>query len=66
MATGARIVPRFEELSADKLGTAGSVKEVGESMLVCIKFVPEIDWKGLITMEERFRLHQDVRRRLAE
>mmetsp|Transcript_4356 Transcript_4356/g.11824 ORF Transcript_4356/g.11824 Transcript_4356/m.11824 type:complete len:537 (-) Transcript_4356:144-1754(-) len=28
MATGARIVPRFEELSADKLGTAGSVKEV--------------------------------------
>lgn len=29
MATGARIVPRFQELSADKLGTAGSVKEVG-------------------------------------
>lgn len=30
MATGARIVPRFQELSADKLGTAGSVKEVRE------------------------------------
>eukprot|EP01006_Ploeotia_vitrea_P055669 TRINITY_DN68022_c5_g5_i2.p1 TRINITY_DN68022_c5_g5~~TRINITY_DN68022_c5_g5_i2.p1 ORF type:complete len:536 (-),score=69.73 TRINITY_DN68022_c5_g5_i2:830-2392(-) len=29
IATGARIVPRFEELSADKLGVAGSVKEVG-------------------------------------
>lgn len=29
MATGARIVPRFEELSADKLGFAGSVREVG-------------------------------------
>ena len=29
MATGARIVPRFEELSADKLGFAKSVREVG-------------------------------------
>lgn len=29
MATGARIVPRFEELTADKLGFAKSVKEVG-------------------------------------
>jgi T-complex protein 1 subunit epsilon len=28
MATGARIVPRFTELTADKLGFAGSVKEV--------------------------------------
>jgi T-complex protein 1 subunit epsilon len=28
MATGARIVPRFEELSPDKLGTAGSVREI--------------------------------------
>ena len=28
IATGGRIVPRFEELSADKLGRAGSVKEV--------------------------------------
>lgn len=28
MATGARIVPRFEELSADKLGRAGLVEEV--------------------------------------
>lgn len=28
MATGARIVPRFEELSADKLGWAGSVREL--------------------------------------
>jgi len=28
MATGARIVPRFEELSPDKLGTAESVKEL--------------------------------------
>ncbi|CAG9467080.1 unnamed protein product [Pedinophyceae sp. YPF-701] len=28
MATGARIVPRFEELSADKLGYAGVVEEV--------------------------------------
>ena len=26
---GARIVPRFSELSAEKLGFAGSVKEVG-------------------------------------
>jgi len=29
MATGARIVPRFSELSPEKLGQAGSVKEVG-------------------------------------
>lgn len=29
MATGARIVPRFQELSADKLGHAASVREVG-------------------------------------
>ena len=28
IATGGRIVPRFEELSEDKLGKAGSVKEV--------------------------------------
>ena len=28
MATGARIVPRFSELTAEKLGFAGSVKEV--------------------------------------
>ena len=28
IATGARIVPRFEELSQDKLGTAGSIKEI--------------------------------------
>ncbi|KAI2494446.1 hypothetical protein MHU86_20092 [Fragilaria crotonensis] len=28
MATGARIVPRFEELSEDKLGTAGTVREI--------------------------------------
>jgi T-complex protein 1 subunit epsilon len=28
MATGGRIVPRFEELSADKLGHAGLVREV--------------------------------------
>eukprot|EP01094_Clydonella_sp_ATCC50884_P003454 TRINITY_DN1265_c0_g3_i1.p2 TRINITY_DN1265_c0_g3~~TRINITY_DN1265_c0_g3_i1.p2 ORF type:complete len:534 (+),score=234.74 TRINITY_DN1265_c0_g3_i1:69-1670(+) len=29
IATGARIVPRFEELSAAKLGVAGSIREVG-------------------------------------
>jgi T-complex protein 1 subunit epsilon len=39
IATGGRIVPRFQELSADKLGTAGVVKEVTfgterETMLV--------------------------------
>ncbi|KAL9657081.1 hypothetical protein ABK040_002707 [Willaertia magna] len=28
IATGGRIVPRFEELTADKLGTAGKVKEI--------------------------------------
>merc|ERR1719168_86924 len=28
IATGGRIVPRFEELSADKLGKAGTVKEI--------------------------------------
>jgi T-complex protein 1 subunit epsilon len=28
MATGARIIPRFEELSPDKLGSAGLVKEL--------------------------------------
>ena len=29
MATGARIVPRFSELSPDKLGSAASVREIG-------------------------------------
>eukprot|EP00877_Chromochloris_zofingiensis_P009354 jgi/Chrzof1/4672/Cz14g22090.t1 len=29
MATGARIVPRFQELTPDKLGSAASVREVG-------------------------------------
>ena len=29
IATGARIVPRFSELSAEKLGRAGTVREVG-------------------------------------
>eukprot|EP01025_Chloroclados_australasicus_P014973 TRINITY_DN1708_c0_g2_i1.p1 TRINITY_DN1708_c0_g2~~TRINITY_DN1708_c0_g2_i1.p1 ORF type:complete len:537 (-),score=81.22 TRINITY_DN1708_c0_g2_i1:259-1869(-) len=29
MATGARIVPRFQDLTPDKLGLAGSVKEIG-------------------------------------
>merc|ERR1712025_1482876 len=28
IATGGRIVPRFQELSADKLGTAGLVREI--------------------------------------
>lgn len=28
IATGARIVPRFEELSEDKLGTAGKVEAI--------------------------------------
>ena len=29
IATGGRIVPRFSELTADKLGTAGCVREIG-------------------------------------
>lgn len=28
IATGGRIVPRFEEISADKLGHAGIIKEI--------------------------------------
>lgn len=28
MATGAKIVPRFEEITPEKLGTAGSIKEI--------------------------------------
>lgn len=28
IATGARIVPRFEELKPEKLGTAGVIKEM--------------------------------------
>jgi T-complex protein 1 subunit epsilon len=28
IATGARIVPRFEEITADKLGSAGLIKEM--------------------------------------
>ena len=34
MATGARIVPRFEELSPEKLGSAASVRCV-----CCVQFV---------------------------
>lgn len=29
IATGARIIPRFEEITPEKLGTAGSIEEVG-------------------------------------
>ena len=34
IATGARIIPRFEEITAEKLGTAGVIKEMnfGTSM----------------------------------
>jgi len=34
IATGARIIPRFEEITADKLGKAGIIKEAtfGTSM----------------------------------
>jgi len=44
IATGARIVPRFSELSADKLGKAGVIREVGfgttkDRMLVVEKCV---------------------------
>ena len=28
IATGARIIPRFEEITAEKLGTAGIIKEM--------------------------------------
>jgi len=28
IATGARIIPRFEEITADKLGKAGIIKEM--------------------------------------
>jgi len=28
IATGARIIPRFEEITADKLGKAGVIKEI--------------------------------------
>lgn len=39
MATGARIIPRFEEITKDKLGKAGRIKELqfgtsDEKMLV--------------------------------
>lgn len=37
IATGARIVPRFSEASAEKLGKAGSVKEVS-FCFVCAPF----------------------------
>jgi T-complex protein 1 subunit epsilon len=28
MATGARIIPRFEEVTAEKLGKAGMIREI--------------------------------------
>jgi T-complex protein 1 subunit epsilon len=45
VATGARIVPRFEEITADKLGKAGAIREIqfgtsNERMLIveeCVK-----------------------------
>ena len=46
IATGGRIVPRFEELTADKLGTAGVVREVSfgttrsESLTIQLHFYP--------------------------
>ena len=36
MATGARIVPRFQELTADKRGFAKSVREVRACACVCV------------------------------
>jgi T-complex protein 1 subunit epsilon len=39
IATGARIIPRFQELSAEKLGRAGTIREINygtaqEEMLI--------------------------------
>lgn len=39
MATGGRIVPRFSELTADKLGFAGSVTEVRWQVVSYVQFV---------------------------
>lgn len=61
MATGARIVPRFEELTPDKLGFAASVREVGfgttKDRMLIIEGCPnmkvgngiglELDWHGI-------------------
>lgn len=47
MATGAKIVPRFEDLSPEKLGSAGIVRELrlgsggsGEGEMTCIEGCP--------------------------
>jgi T-complex protein 1 subunit epsilon len=39
IATNGRIVPRFEDLTTDKLGRAGSVREVVRISLVYYVFV---------------------------
>ena len=45
IATGGRIVPRFQELSADKLGKAGLVRELSfGTTKVALLRVPEAIW----------------------
>jgi T-complex protein 1 subunit epsilon len=51
IATGARIIPRFEEISADKLGKAGSIKEMnfGTSNDKCL-LIQDCDHSKAVTV----------------
>lgn len=57
IATGGRIVPRFEELSEEKLGKAGTVKEI------CARLGgPAFGWLALVAEQWRRNTGLVVRR----
>ena len=63
IATGGRIVPRFQELSADKLGKAGLVRELSfgtTKVLVALLRVPEAIWVPVLGSLERVYILQKI------
>ena len=63
IATGGRIVPRFQELSADKLGKAGLVRELSfgtTKVLVALLLVPEAIWVPVFGSSEEVDILQKI------
>lgn len=68
MATGARIVPRFQELTPDKLGFAKSVKEIGfgttKDRMIVVEGCPNLSAVTLFLRAGNKMVLDEVRRSL--
>ena len=68
MATGARIVPRFQELTPDKLGFARSVKEIGfgttKDRMIVVEGCPNLSAVTLFLRAGNKMVLDEVRRSL--